>query len=465
MRAGAACAAALGVAGVGAAAWSYAVDDAYVLARYARRLATGAGYTFVPGPPTDGVTGPLGLLPGISSQLLVGDAVIGAKLTGLLCACLSVGWVAWRAGRERPPRAVVAAFLLLLWPLLGVWAVAGLETGLTTLACTAVAIGLVDRRPWLLGVGIGALAWLRPEAAPACALALALHAHAERRRALPALALAGVAALAVVGFRLWLFGSPLPLSAAAKPPDLGNGISYVGRALLILVGGAGIVPLAWAARDRAPERSLVAVLSAHAVAVMLAGGDWMPGFRLFVPWLPTAALVMSGPIAGAHRPAAIALFLGATLIPVGAGSLALEQARAAGRARETSGRALATWLNEHARRVALVDVGFLAYEGDFEVVDLGGITDPEIGRLPGGHAAKRIDPGLLRARDPDTIVLHSTSPPRVDESGRLVRFAGHPVELEVAAMGWVRAEMRVAHIQSYAPGVWYVVLHRAPDER
>ncbi len=455
--------AAAGVFAVGAAAWPYAVDDAYVLARYARRLVTGMGYTFVDGPPTDGVTGPLGLLPGLVSQLVTGDALLGAKLVGLVCAAASAAWVTWRAGREAGSRGIVTALLLLLWPLLGIWSVAGLETGLATLACTAVALSLVDGSPWRLGSAVACLAWLRPEAAPACLVALAWVTHGRGRRSVPAWALAGLGAAGIVAFRLALFDSPLPLSAAAKPPDLVNGLGYAGRAGLGLLGGLGVVPLGLAVRTSGPRRGIGLVLLVHLAAVVLAGGDWMPGFRLFVPWLPAMAFVMAAPIVQARRSAAVGLFVGATLIPAGVGTLALVQARAAGHARETSGAELSSWLSRNAERVALVDVGYLAYAGDFDVVDLGGITDPSIGRLRGGHAAKQIDPGLLLERSPDTIVLHSSTRPLVDDRGRLLRFAGHPVERRVAAMPWVRARMRVVRVQPYAPGVWYVVLQPSAD--
>jgi hypothetical protein len=98
-----------------------------------------------------------------------------------------------------------------------------------------------------------------------------------------------------------------------------------------------------------------------------------------------------------------------------------------------------------------------------DVIDLGGVTDPSIGALPGGHLDKRIDPGVLRARSPDTIVLHSSVPPRVDEQRRLRWLAAYPVEERVARMPWVIAELRVARVVRYSPEYVYVVLRRAGD--
>lgn len=456
------------VGAVGALAWPYAVDDAYVLARYAARIAGGAGYTFIDGPPTDGVTGPLGLIPAIASAAWLGDPLVGAKVAGLAAAVGATVWVVLAAGRESRHHGVVTGLLLSLWPLLGIWAVAGLETGLATLACTALGWGLVRRQPWVLGLGIASLAWLRPEASLAALLALVVFSSRRGLRAsLPAWGLAGASAIGVVVFRLATFGALLPMSAAAKPPDLAHGLDYAARALVIVWGVFGLVPVWLAARspDAAsvlPRRELVLLLLAHVVAVVLAGGDWMPGFRLFVPWLPIAAWVAAGPIASAlhdhRRLVAAALLAGSVAIPAFAGTWAVVEARAAGEARETVGREIADWLRVNGERVALVDVGFLAFESGLDVVDLGGITDPSIARLPGGHVDKRIDSGILYERAPDLIVLHSSVQPTVDDAGRLRAFAGHPVERRVSEMGWVRAGWRVARVVRYSPSTWYILL-------
>jgi len=455
--------------GTGLAAWPYSVDDAFVSARYARRIARGLGYTFVDGAPTDGVTGPLGLVPGLLGEWLGADPVLGAKVAGLAAAAGAVAWAVDRAGRESRARGWVTAALIALWPLLGVWAVAGLETGLAALACTAVAMGVADATSdapgsghWWVGAGVAALAWLRPEAAPACLAALALVGRARGRVAAGAIGLAVASAVGVIAFRLALFGAPLPLSAAAKPPDLGNGLDYAGRAALVVLGGAGALPVFFAARAPGPRRAVLIVLAVHVAAVILAGGDWMPGFRLFVPWLPALAWVMAGPIGDPHRRVSVraALFACAVVVPALSGAMALVDAREAGAIRERDGRALAGWLEARYETVALVDVGFLAYAADLDVVDLGGITDPAIGRMRGGHADKAIDPGLLLARDPDAIVLSSRAPPRIDDRGRLRGFAGLPVERRVAAMPWVEARLRVRRVQPYGPGRFYIVLSR-----
>ncbi|HEY8427319.1 MAG TPA: hypothetical protein VIL20_03060 [Sandaracinaceae bacterium] len=467
------------VLAAGAAAWPFTVDDAFVLARYARRIAAGLGYTMNDGPPTDGVTGPLALVPALLGELAAGDPVGASKLAGLASMAVAVALIVRRALEGGTARALLTAALATTGSTTSAWAVAGLETGLATLALTVLALAVLPRaatapRPLRRGVAAGlsvaALAWLRPELALASGFLLVALLRADRRAASVALALALAGASSIVLFRVAMFGTPLPLSAQAKPPDLGHGLEYAARAAWIALGGGGVLALFLSAREGGlAERVATGAVLVHAFAVVIAGGDWMPSFRLFAPVLPLYALAASAPIAArlgmpGRRAAGAALAAACLALPTLDLALQLPLVRAAGETRETRGRELAEWLAANAERVAMVDVGYAAFASGVEVIDLGGITDPAIGGLPGGHLDKRIDPGALRARDPDTIVLHAAAPPRV-EDGRLRSLAGYPVERRVAAMAWVRAEMRVVRVLEYAPHYHYVILARPREHR
>lgn len=457
------------VMGLGALVWTYTVDDAFVLARYATRLLAGQGYTMNEGPPTDGVTGPLALVPALVGAQVVGDPVLGTKLAGLLASALAVA-IAVALARDRTHGLVTLGVAVMgSTPL--VWSVGGLETGLGTLALTtawagakAVGDGSLHAGS-VVGLAVAALAWLRPELAPASLVLLLAVPRWSPRSGAWAWSWAALGAASVVAFRVALFGSALPLSAAAKPPDLGHGLGYVGRALVVQLGLGGPL-VAWLAAREGDrfERLAALVVMVHLAAIALAGGDWMPGFRLLAPVLPLYAWLVAGPIARrwSAKRARLAALLATACLALPAVDLALQLGpiRRAAEARETTGVELATWLGSHAERVALVDVGFLALRSGVEVVDLGGITDPRIGRLPGGHLDKRVDPAQLRARDPDVIVLHSSAPPRVDAEGRLVALWGYPVEQRVARMAWVQTEMRVERVVPYTPSYYYVVLAR-----
>ncbi len=421
------------------------------------------------GPPVDGVTGPLAALPGLAASLLGGDAVTAAKAVGLSASALAAALVV-RAASRRASGALggwLAVLLVGVGPTLGVWGVGGLETGLATLCFTLAALGTI-RRPApsfaVVGASIAALAWLRPELALASGALLAGLVLRSRRGGAVAVGVALAGAISVVVFRVALFGHPLPLAVAAKPPELENGALYVARVVAITGSGVAVaLVLAAIARGRRGDRILAAAVLAHFVALVVAGGDWMPGFRLAAPVLPTIALV-AATTASRFRPKRMRAWAGIGLVAVACVVPALDlvvelpEVRAAGDARDTHGRELARWLAVRARTVALVDVGFLARASGVEVVDLGGLTDPVVALAPGGHLSKHIDAGYLASRDPDALVLHAAVAPRVDAEGRLVTLVGYPVERRVASMPWVRARFRVARVVRYAPDYFYVVL-------
>lgn len=474
---------------VGLCAWPYTVDDAFIVARYASRLAQGHGYTFNAGPPTDGVTGPLWLLPGWIATRLGLDPVHVAKCIGLLCSTLACAAIVQRLSRRAlgTCTALLAATLLALQPTAGGWGVAGLETGAAMLLVTWAALAATRRparhrvardahesasraargAPWQLGCALALLAWLRPELAPVAVVLLsALVLRQGLRRAAPALLLAVAGAASVVVFRLALFGEALPLAVAAKPGSLTNGIDYALRGALISTGVFALPLMAWGTlRGRSEERWLGAAWLVHGLAIVLAGGDWMPGFRLFAPLLPLAIwLAAVGAAQLVARTKRAPAWVGGALVLLSVAFFGLDlftripEWRAAEQSREGPGRALAARLRSAATRVALVDIGFLAHASGLTVIDLGGITDPAIARMPGGHLDKRVPDAWLAERAPDAIVLHSAKPPLLAANARLAALDGYPVEQRIARGAWVQRNFRVALTVEYAPHYHYVLL-------
>lgn len=458
---------------VGAASWPYTVDDAFIVGRYASRLAAGQGYTMNDGPPTDGLTGPLWIVPGYLARLAGLDPIAAAKLVGLVAAAIAVGLlVAQVRHRAVGSRAVWTATAFLgLSSTVGIWAVAGLETGLAMLATTLALLAAV-RRPepsgLLLGCAAASVAWLRPEAVPGVIVLAAMTVRRNRREGAIglALALAGLASVAV--FRLALFGTALPLSFAAKPSDLANGVGYLGRGAVLALGLVGVLPAFVAVEQSRSLRIPAVFVLVHLACVVLAGGDWMPGFRLLAPALPAFAwLVGVGVSDLARRPrigsrGALAIAILVCTIPALDLVVELPAARAAGQTRETVGRALAEELRARAHRVALVDIGYLGYVSALPVVDLAGVTDPSIGQLEGRHGAKPVPFSLLLQREVDAIVLHSVAEPRVVD-GALRGLAGFLVEQQLAGDERLRRTFVVDRVVEYAPGYWYVLLLRRPE--
>lgn len=456
----------------------YTTDDAFIPGRYALRLVAGDGYTFRDGPPTDGVTGPLLLGVEIVAASLGVDPVDASKVLGALAVALAAFLVVSRLTRRSSGTmaSVVAVVGFACSGALAMHAQSGLETGLATLITTLGGLAATSRTRSLwreVGVPVALLAmpWLRPELVPLTWAFAALDARrrvpaARARTVAIALACATLGLGSILAFRLALFGSVIPLSAQAKPTDLGNGLGYALVSLATLFG-LGLVPALEAARTSRDDGALLLTLVVAVLAVILGGGDWMPGARLLVPIAPLvislSAIGLARFARKRRRPLVVALAGLALLAPQGVLTvLALEQADEVAASRATAGRDLRDLLDRESRVVALVDVGFLAYGARWEPFDLAGVTDPAVGARPGAHCAKSVTVDDLLARDVDTLVLHSGSPPRI-EGAVVMSMRGHPVEQALASDARVRRLFAVVGVVRWAPGYHYVVLRRTRE--
>ncbi len=386
--------------------WGYTVDDALITARVATHLARGLGPRFnAHGPAADAVT-PLGYaqLLALFGQTEVLGAFAAAKWLGL-CAWLAAAGLLGRliAGVGERARRFTPLSIVALSAPLAAWAVSGMETGLVTLLTT---LGLFGGLGSALSLGVAAA--LRPELLPfACVLVAgnALVTRASIQRALLLASLAVVPTLLVASLRLVYFGRAVPLSFYAKPSDFAHGLRYAlgafaftGLPWLLLATPGEFLHLPRAARP------LFVALLAHGAALVLCGGDWMALYRLAVPALPAAALAAAH-LAEHARPAfaiprLVLALSGALLLMVGLGPSArkvgAERAQLISQARSVLAR---------DARIATLDVGWVGAVSNADVIDLAGVTDPEVALFPGGHTSKRIPSAWLFARNPTAVVL------------------------------------------------------------
>jgi hypothetical protein len=285
-----------------------------------------------------------------------------------------------------------------------------METGIVTLLAVAA---LGSGAPADLAAAIAAA--LRPELAPwsACVRAgLSWQSGASVGRVFTSIGAVAAAVAIVAMLRAWLFGRAAPLAVFAKPSDLEHGARYAVYAV-VQTGLPLLVCAPFSLRRGAPIARVLAISGlVHFTALALAGGDWMSLYRLAVPVLPSFGLAgaelwqVSPPWASWTRAAgaaAMSAYVTSALAPsarkVGPARVALiEQARPV-----LSG----------ARSVAALDVGWVGAVGDFDVVDLAGVTDETIAMLPGGHTSKRVSDALLRSRAVDAFVLLEAPPPDV----------------------------------------------------
>ena len=224
------------------------------------------------------------------------------------------------------------------------------------------------------------------------------------RGAALALALVALPGVLVAAVRWFMFETPVPLAAIAKPSDFAAGLRYTLGALCL--SGPVWLLVAFGAYRRLSSRARVwgFAFAVHCFAVVLAGGDWMSFFRLFVPVLPS--VIALGAMLQQHSTGAAGVGR-AALVFVVTGVLwayKAEDARAVIESRDLliarARPALAA-----SSVVAAVDVGWVGAATDASIVDLAGVTDPSIAPLPGGHTTKRVPSSLLIAREVDTLVL------------------------------------------------------------
>jgi len=435
--------------------WGFTVDDALISIRYAHHLASGAGYRWnADGPSTDGVT-PLPW-PFLIAALARGPALATlarVKALDVVLAAASAALVGARAASAGPAARFTALAALATCLPLAAWGASGMETPLAALLCTSCVFCM--NRPLAAASFAGLAAAVRPELLPwaatiSCGAALARRDPPAGVMGASALASAPFAACALV--RRFAFGRFAPLAVLAKPSDLEHGVVYAAAALLACA--LPVLVVAPRAARQLP-RAQVAVLAAfavHVLAIVAAGGDSMPYSRLFVPVLPSLLFVhlelvrvATGPAFWARTCAALAL-AGYVASVAAAGGRSVMRDRAALVAR-------AKPLLRGDARIAAVDIGWIsAAAEDAHVVDLAGLTDPEIAALPGGHTSKHVDGSMLLDRRVDAIVLY------VDPLPDAFR---HAVGAHLARDPLVTSHFpRRALLPLGAAGAGYVVLER-----
>lgn len=391
-----------------AGASGFPLDDPWIHMHFARNIAEGLGFVYNPGRPIAGSTAPLWTLLLAAAVFVAGPSVLAAKALGVTCALGAAVFtrraaLAWGA----PPVAAMLAGVALLWAGPVAWgALSGMEVTLAALLVAAALLALAhDRTAWTVWpASLAVLA--RPEAAlllPLLALAGPLRV---RRLAAFVLVPAVVLAPAIV-FAWMTVGTPYPATAAAKVE--GGLIGWLGglrepltrtllgrprdftrewmgwllqtHALLPLVVLVAL-PLAWFRERRLAIVGLALV--AHPIGMALLAPYYGPAFqegRYSAHLLPLATVVLAvglGAAIARHRRAAVALWLALALwalVP------AAERYAWGVQNIEAMQVQLGRWIDANLprrARLAVNDVGAIAYFSRREVIDLMGLVTPEI---------------------------------------------------------------------------------------
>jgi hypothetical protein len=422
-----------------AGAFGFPLDDAWIHLHFARNLAEGSGFAYNPGHPVAGSTAPLWTLLLAAGALAAGPSVALAKTLGVACALATAlvtrrAAIAWGA----PPAAALLAAVAVLWTGPFAWgALSGMEVTLAALLVAAALLAHARARGPATALLAALAVTARPEAALLLPVLLVARPLTLRRLAtfvaLPALVLAPMIAFSYV-----TVGAPYPATAAAKVEGglIGwlNGVrepvalTLVVRPWAFLREWIGwlwlthpLLPLAlpatvlaWRRGGRALGVAALALL-AHPLGMALLAPYRGPGFqegRYCIHLLPLAAIVLAVGLARLLERWPVGLVWLAlavwVLVPAseryawGVQNIEAMQVR------------LGHWVVANTRpraRLALNDIGAIAYVSRREVVDLMGLVTPEI--LPYRRAG---EDGVIRFVTevcPDYVIVFPAWFPRL----------------------------------------------------
>ncbi|MDB4942339.1 MAG: hypothetical protein JWP97_1873 [Labilithrix sp.] len=453
--------------GTGYAIWalrrapSWAVDDAWIVVRYADHLAQLGRIAWnAEGPPVEGFTSltavvlaALGTLFHVAPMRTL-DALGAVSFLASGILLLALG----RALRAPAGAAGIVAIVHLTTAEHVTHATSGLETEMFIALALGLLLALADalRRPArtasLTAIVALLLATTRPEGGAAAVLALValvvVRRGARRRLALrSALTWFVLPQLLLVGWRLARFGVPLPNTFYAKQG--GWNLAHH-RDLLFLLGAhavdvavvGGSAVLATWLLGRCPRRIGPRMVTVSAVAAGALGAQWlvyarsvpvMDYARRFAihdaPWVLALALVgmslalraigrLPRRLAGGFRLAVVLATVSATLR--GRDALADEEHRMAVYADSSRSMVepLAAWIaaNTPARAVlaAYPDAGWTPTVTGRTTIDFGKLNDPYLARVA------RTTEDVVRyffERQPDILVVSQLAPGKLYDSG------------------------------------------------
>ncbi len=200
-----------------AGAAGFPLDDSWIHLQFARNLAGGAGFSYNPGRPIAGSTAPLWTLLLGAGALVASASLAMAKTVGFI-ATLAAALVTRRAALAWGARSDVAliASIALVWMGPIVWgALSGMEVSLAALLVAAALLAHARDLPLASAVFAALAVLARPEALLVVPFLAAARPLSLRRIAIFA-AVTTVVVMPAILFSLSTAGTPYPATAAAK---------------------------------------------------------------------------------------------------------------------------------------------------------------------------------------------------------------------------------------------------------
>jgi arabinofuranosyltransferase len=438
------------------------LDDSWIHLHFARNLAEGAGFAYNPGQPVAGSTAPLWTLLLAGVAFFTGASVTMVKVVGVGCA-LGAALLTRRAALAwgAPPGVSTAAGVSLLWTGPIAWgALSGMEVPLAALLVAGLLVVHATDRTWLTATLAGLAATARPEAM--LLIPLLLLSRRPRPGRVAALVVIPMVVLApVIAFSYATVGAPYPATAAAKVE--GGVIGWLGglrEPLLVTLAvrpweffqewavwlwhthqllPLALLPaigLAWRRRGAALGAVSLGLL-AHPLGMALLAPYRGPGFqegRYSTHLLPLALVVVAAGIGATlqnRRRAVSTAWLALALwglVP------AAERYAWGVQNIETMQVSIGRWVQANtppSSRLAVNDIGAIAYESRRQIIDLMGLVTPQILSY-----RRQGEEGVIRfvlESCPDYVIIFPTWFPRLAARVDLLEPI-HRVRLERVAV-------------------------------
>jgi arabinofuranosyltransferase len=418
--------------------WVFQPDDAFIFLVYAKNLLAGNGLTFN-GELVEGYSSMLWTLlvsavawPGI-------DLMLAAKMLGnalYFATAMMLMFIAYRLSdtpRRLDWRRLCLLAMFFSSPLIALWASAAMEAILLAflllLACYLYFYAsMISPRPLhyvCAGLAFGMLAWTRPEgfAFLGAVIAFEISKFAMNRtiasfKPLLTILTATALFLALLAWRYFTYGELLPTTVSAKTGNLivqirhGLGyftrflfdyypivIAYITSTFVLLRRGGQIAWWAWL--------SLIFV-AGYSLFSILVGGDWMLAYRFIMPMLPIMFLA----IFLAIRPnrAACIIVTGILVVSGIHASLALNKAAAIQAGSDVGDIFMGQYIHDlnlpKGSKIAVIDAGAIPYFSGLATIDMIGLNNVHISKLPGGFMEKW-DNDYVLSQKPVVIQLHA----------------------------------------------------------
>ncbi len=398
----------------------YMPDDAYIGMRYAENAAGGEGLVFNPGERVEGYTNFLWVIILATAAKAGIPLVPGARILSLLFSAGTL-LLAWRTcsaviperEKKMAGKGVAAAAPLVLAASVPfvTWALSGTEIPMFTFLLTAGILLLSTQRgPRPVFAVFAVLTLVRPEGAAyyiLAAILLIVRGEKPRRVAAEGILMAALLLAPYLAWKIYYFGGLLPNTFYAKTGapavQLRNGIAY---ALRFAAWYAWLPAAAFFFLRSGKEQDSghggnygrmivpLSVIGLNLIIVTILGGDWMPQYRLLVPCIPAMAIMAAASIpraamlqrtgrrnrGGAWPAVALTvIFASMAMAPGSSGYEGFKHERLAVKAFGWVGEILGNRLPQ-GTILGCGSTGAIGYYSGLPVVDILGLTEPEIAR-------------------------------------------------------------------------------------